>query len=265
MFIHIYWDISPEIIDFGFATLRWYGLLFAIAFLVAHSILSKIFVLEKYPLKDLDSLTIYIAIGTIAGARLGHCIFYEPDIYLPDPLRIFKIWEGGLASHGAAIGILLAAYYYCRNFPRYDYFWLLDRLVITISLAGFFIRLGNLMNSEIIGIPTDLPWAFIFANIDMIPRHPAQLYEAASCLFLFFTLRFIYYKRKEETPEGSLLGIFMLVVFSLRFFFEFFKEDQVRFEEDLTFNMGQILSIPMIIVGFIILLGSYKIIKLKLN
>jgi phosphatidylglycerol---prolipoprotein diacylglyceryl transferase len=265
MLAFIYWDVSPEIVDLGFIALRWYGILFALAFLAAHNILTRVYRIEKCPLQDLESFTIYVIIATIAGARLGHCLFYEPEKFLPHPLEIFKIWEGGLASHGAAIGILFGVYYYSRKNPRYNYLWLLDRIVITIALAGCFIRIGNLMNSEIIGKPSTVSWAFIFKNVDNFPRHPAQLYESITCLILFLVLLAFYNKKRERTTEGSLFGIFMTVVFTLRFLFEFLKENQVEFESSLSLNMGQILSIPLVFIGLATLLNAYKIINFRLN
>jgi prolipoprotein diacylglyceryl transferase len=251
---YIIWDVSPEILDTEYFSIRWYGLLFALGFLIGQQILIHIFRKEGKPESDVETLTVYMVLATIIGARLGHCLFYEPEYYLSNPLEILKIWKGGLASHGATIGILFALWLYARKKKDQSYLWVVDRIVITVALAGCCIRLGNLMNSEIIGLPTDVPWAFVFTAVDQQPRHPAQLYEAISCLILFFFLFWYWKLKKEKTPEGSLLGIFLIYIFGLRFFYEFLKEDQVAFEKDLVLNMGQWLSIPAVIAGIIVLL-----------
>jgi prolipoprotein diacylglyceryl transferase len=198
------------------------------------------------------------------GARLGHCFFYDPEYYLSNPLKILAVWEGGLASHGAAFGILFGLWLYARQKADQSYLWVVDRIVIVVALGGCFIRLGNLMNSEIVGSPTDLPWAFVFHNAGslapmerLVPRHPSQLYESISCLVLFFMLYAIYLKKKAFIPEGRLLGIFLIYVFGLRFFYEFIKENQVAFEEGMTLNMGQLLSIPLVLAGIWLLYRSY--------
>jgi len=205
----ITWDVSPEILDTEYFSIRWYGLLFALGFLLGQQILIYIFKKEGKPESDVEVLTVYMVLSTIIGARLGHCFFYEPEYYLENPLKILKIWEGGLASHGATIGILFALWLYARKKKDQSYLWVVDRIVITVALAGCLIRLGNLMNSEIIGKPTDVPWAFIFTAVDDKPRHPAQLYEAISCFILFGFLFWLWNRRKAKTPEGSLLGILL--------------------------------------------------------
>ncbi len=251
---YITWDVSPEILDTEYFSIRWYGLLFALGFLIGQQILIHIFRKEGKPESDVETLTVYMVLSTIIGARLGHCLFYEPDYYLSNPIEILKIWKGGLASHGATIGILFALWLYARKKKDQSYLWVVDRIVITVALAGCCIRLGNLMNSEIIGLPSDVPWAFVFTAVDQLPRHPAQLYEAISCLILFFFLFWYWKRKKEKTPEGSLLGIFLIYIFGLRFFYEFLKEDQVDFEKNLVLNMGQWLSIPAVLGGIIVLL-----------
>jgi prolipoprotein diacylglyceryl transferase len=251
---YITWDVSPEILDTEYFSIRWYGLLFALGFLLGQQILIYIFKKEGKPASDVEVLTVYMVLSTIIGARLGHCLFYEPEYYLANPLKILKIWEGGLASHGATIGILFALWLYARKKKDQSYLWVVDRIVITVALAGGLIRLGNLMNSEIIGKPTDVPWAFVFTSVDNQPRHPAQLYEAISCFILFGFLFWLWNRRKAKTPEGSLLGIFLIYVFGLRFFYEFLKENQVKFEDQLPLNMGQWLSIPAVLAGIFVLL-----------
>jgi len=246
---YIDWSIAPEIFSLSFLTLRWYGLLFAAGFVIGFRIMEWIFRIENYDIKILDNLTMTMVLSTVIGARLGHCLFYSPEYYLSNPIEILKIWEGGLASHGAGFGIILGLYIFVKRFPQFSFLWILDRIVITIALAGMFIRLGNLMNSEILGIPSDLPWAFIFHNIDEIPRHPAQLYESIAYLFIFIFLFFKYKKEKAEIRSGFLFGSFLMGIFGVRFFLEFLKENQVGFEETMFLNMGQILSIPFFLIG----------------
>ena len=264
----INWDVAPHIfkLDNGFE-IRWYGLLFASAFLIGQSVMLRIFRVEGKPEQDLESLTLYMVISTVVGARLGHCLFYDPEYYFSDPIRILKIYEGGLASHGGAAGILSGLWLFARN-KSYSYMWILDRIVIVVALGGAFIRFGNLMNSEIVGLPTDLPWAFVFENSislspeeRLIPRHPAQLYESISCLILFVFLYLRYWNWKDSLPKGRFLGIFLIYVFGLRIFYEFLKENQVEFESGLQaslgLNMGQILSIPLVLVGIYITAKSF--------
>jgi len=365
----IIWDVAPEIFTipefsiFGFTfgplAPRWYGLLFAAGFLIGQQIFIKIYKIEGKSEKQVETLTIYMIFATIIGARLGHCIFYEPNDFFWEPAKLIKIlyiWEGGLASHGAGIAILVALFIYCVKYPNEKYIKVLDRVAIIVALAACFIRFGNLMNSEIIGIPTSVSQGFVFAHsttsnleesaqitnvkirengtdstfdgkfllgVDIrmkvksigtgnmlelaetkikeeirrereygehlilsrapgsvlvgeegrngtdviikawaIPRHPSQLYESISSLFLFLLLGSLYIRFKANTPEGLLFGIFMIWIFTLRFFYEFLKENQVAFENDMTLNMGQILSIPMIIIGIIVLVRSFMLKKL---
>jgi prolipoprotein diacylglyceryl transferase len=255
----ITWDISPEIFDTKYFTIRWYGLLFALGFLIGQQILFHIFRKEGKPESDVETLTVYMVIATVIGARLGHVLFYEPAEYLRNPIDILKIWEGGLASHGATIGILFALYLYARKKKDQTYLWVVDRIVITVAFAGMLIRLGNLMNSEIYGHETSLPWGFIFVlRGETVPRHPTQIYEALFCLVLFIGLFAIWKKRKSAIPDGLLLGTFLVTLFTFRFLVEFLKEPQVEFEETMLLNMGQILSIPAVIAGIYILLIAQK-------
>lgn len=350
----IIWDIDPEIFSIGSFSIRWYGVLFASGFIIGQQIMINMFKREGKKESDVELLTFYMVISTIIGARLGHCLFYQPDIYLADPIKILKIWEGGLASHGATVGILFALWLYAKKRPDQSYLWILDRIVITIALAGCFIRLGNLMNSEIIGKPSDVPFAFQFVNpalgqleeldfvedahventgndtivdgityrevnmtidfetpqteeklakdiinkgvmpylstpryysikehikvfntqptinleyktgqiqsatfaIYTIPRHAAQLYESLSCLVLFIISMIIYNKKGADLPTGQIFSIFLIWIFGLRFIYEFLKENQVAFEDELAFNMGQYLSIPLVIIGIWLLFRS---------
>lgn len=244
----IHWNVNPEIISGSFIAVRWYGLLFALSFIVGYFIMFKIFKHENLTQKTLDTLSTYMVIATIIGARLGHVLFYEPASYLKNPLDILKIWEGGLASHGAAIGILLALYMFSKR-EKKSYHWILDRIVIVVALAGFFIRMGNLMNSEIYGKPSFLPWAFIFVRDDLIPRHPTQIYEGLSYLLSFFILYKLYWKANGKPRPWMLFGLFLIFIFGTRFFIEFLKEPQVGFESGMFLNMGQWLSIPFILTG----------------
>ncbi|WP_191907004.1 prolipoprotein diacylglyceryl transferase [Adhaeribacter soli] len=267
---YITWNVDPEIFSLGPLSIRWYGLLFALGFVLGQRILSKIYVAEGRTEKDVDIITLYMIIGTVLGARLGHCLFYEPEYYLSNPIEILKIWEGGLASHGATVGILLALYLFARKY-QFNYLWVLDRIVIVVALGGALIRLGNLMNSEIIGKVTDVPWAFKFVrNHEIIngvaanlqPRHPAQLYESISTFILFLLTYWLWSKRKALTPNGSIFGFFVVVLFTLRFLYEFLKENQVNKEDYLLqtigMNIGQLLSVPLVIIGIIIWVRAYK-------
>jgi len=252
------WDVNPEIFRIGSFAVRWYGLLFASSFLFGYIILSRIFKNENLQEAVLDRLTVYMAVGVIVGARLGHCLFYEPEYYFSHPFEILKIWHGGLASHGASIGILVALWLFVRK-EKKDYTWVIDRIAIVVALSGFFIRMGNLMNSEIYGVETTVPWGFVFLrNGESAPKHPTQIYEALSYLLIFILLHRIYWRKKGEHIQGLLISLTLILIFTFRFFVEFLKEDQVAFESSMKLNMGQLLSIPFIIAGFIWLYFSLK-------
>jgi phosphatidylglycerol:prolipoprotein diacylglycerol transferase len=245
------WDVNPEIFRIGPVAIRWYGLLFASSFLFGYIIMNRIFKNENLPQSVLDRLTVYMAIGTVVGARLGHVLFYEPQYYLSHPLEILKIYKGGLASHGAAIGILIAIWIFARQ-QKKDYTWVIDRIAIVVALSGFFIRMGNLMNSEIYGVETTLPWGFVFLQKgETVPKHPTQIYEALVYLGIFILLYRIYWKNKGEHIQGLLISLTLILIFTARFFIEFLKEDQVAFESGMKLNMGQLLSIPFVIAGFV--------------
>lgn len=262
-FGHIVWRASPLIHDFGVFKLTWYGFLFASSFLVGSFLLRRIFRMEQVSLEWVDRLTLYLIPATVLGARLGHCLFYDWAYYSRHPLEIlFAFPWAGLASHGATLAILLAVWLFCRA-HRFDYLWLLDRLAVVIApgLAG--IRLGNLLNSEIIGRETTVPWAFRFARYNEIHqlhttiptqlRHPTQIYEALFYLLLFVLLYGLWQKYQQQTPRGLLVGLFVTLLFSFRFLVEFLKENQVSFESQLPLNMGQLLSIPLVLAGLWIL------------
>ena len=252
------WDIDPEIFKMGSFAPRYYGLLFATGFLVGYQIMKNIFLKAGYKEEDLSSLLMHMMLGTIIGARLGHCLFYEPAYYLSNPLEILFIWKGGLASHGGSLGILVSSLLYKRKHPEQAYMWLADRLALGIAFTAGCIRLGNFFNSEIIGKATDLPWAIVFARIDQQPRHPSMLYESASYFAIFAILMLIYNRKKEEVREGLMLGILIAGAFAARFFIEFTKENQVAFESDMFLNMGQLLSIPFVLSGLLLISGKYK-------
>lgn len=259
VFDFITWSVDPDIftipgIDWP---LRWYGLMWALGLILSQQIMYHIFKAEGKPSKDVDTLTLYIILATLIGARLGHFLFYDPSVFLTDPLQIILPPYAGLASHGAAIGILTGLYLFCRKL-KYNYLWMVDRLVIVVCITGAFVRLGNLMNSEILGKPTDVPWAFVFTHVDNVPRHPAQLYECIYCIMLFGLLFYIWKYRRYLVRNGFIFGVFLVVLWSLRFVDEFFKEVQEPFEEDLVLNMGQILSIPFVVIGIVILISTWR-------
>jgi len=354
--LFILWDTVPEIWPNSSIPVRWYGLFFAAAFFLGQIVITKIFKAEGKSESDVDALTYYMIAATVIGARLGHCLFYQPDYYLSNPIEILKIWEGGLASHGATVGIIVAMWLYSRKRPDQSWLWILDRIVIVVALGGSFIRMGNLMNSEIVGKPSDLPWSMIFVNpfetrvlameedriekfqivkaegdtliagqkyyplnLDFVfgrdkmegssvqaliystipnaveasngdekhiffdptiaqaregfsedgkrtlrirafglPRHPAMVYEAISNFILFILLYMIWDKKRAQLPEGRLFALFVVLLFTIRFFYEFLKENQVSFESDLPLNMGQFLSIPMVLAGILLLIRTYK-------
>ena len=275
--LSITWDVDPWLIRFSDSFgIRWYGVLFACAFLFGYIIFNRVFFKkEGLSTEKLDQLTLYIALGTVIGARLGHCLFYDASYYLSHPFEILQIWKGGLASHGASIGILVALYLYIRK-NKMSFLWLIDRIGVVTALGGFFIRLGNLMNSEIYGHPTTLPWGFRFMRDNKtftdphtgeilgknLACHPTQLYEAFSYLLLFFVLFYVIQKYGEKLKEGVIFGWFLIVLFTSRFLIEFLKFEQSEFELNMIYkfhiNMGQALSIPFIILGIAILLWVRK-------
>lgn len=259
----INWAPSPEIFSIGPIHIRYYSVLFVSGFIIGYYIFVKFFRREGLPVEILDVLLYTLLGSAVIGARLGHCLFYEPEYYLARPLEILKVWEGGLASHGGAIAILIAIWYYVKKYGRkydFDYMWLMDRIGVATALAGALIRLGNLMNSEIYGNPTDLPWGFVFLlRGETLPKHPTQLYEAIAYLVTFAVLMLLYFKALPKLKKGTLFGLFLIGIFGARFFIEFVKEPQVAFEQGMTLNMGQWLSIPFVIAGVAIMYwGIFK-------
>ena len=258
MLNYITWDANPILID-SFVQVRWYGLMFAIGFWIGYNIMYKIFRHEGAPERWLGILFLWVAAGTVIGARLGHVFFYEWDYYSMHPSKILAIWEGGLASHGGTIGIMIAVILFSIITTRRNPLWTFDRLVIPIALVGAMIRFGNLMNSEIYGHPTTLPWGFIFVRgheYPGLPCHPTQLYESACYLALFVLLMWMYWKKNAERRPGLILGVFFTMLFSCRFLIEFVKNPQVGFEANMTLNMGQLLSIPFIFIGIGLIIYS---------
>lgn len=244
---------GPSFEQLGPIQIRWYGALFAAAFLIGYFIGRKLFRDAGKDVALADRLLTYIVVATIIGARLGHVIFYDFDYYIRNIQEVLFIWQGGLASHGATIGILLALWLFIRKHPEIPFFWLTDRLSIPVILGGAFIRLGNFFNSEIYGLPTEVPWAVIFARIDTLPRHPSMLYEAIFCIIIFVVLIALYLYYRKHPPEGLLTGVFMIILFTSRFFIEYTKVEQAPFTETWAFGMGQLLSLPFIIFGIWVL------------
>ena len=273
----IKWDFNPEIIE-GYPTPNYYGLLFVSGLIIGFFVIRKMFRKERVPDAKLDKLLIYVIIATIVGARLGHVLFYGPyhdsvdhcgnhqEGYFDHPLSIFKIWEGGLASHGGAIALLFALWLYSKRQSHQHVLWILDRISAPIAIAGTFIRLGNLVNSEIAGDPTNLPWAFSFpryyneqiCNYDPTPRHPTQIYEALAYLSIFILLMFLYWKKDWWKIRGRIFGVFLVTLWTARFLIEFVKQGQTERDDLWVLNTGQILSIPLIILGFYLLFRKRK-------
>ena len=256
----IHWNVNPEIFGLGPLSIRWYGLLFAAGFLIGYHIVERMFKYENENLKWLDSLFIYLIVATIIGARLGHVFFYGWDYYSQNPGEILMVWHGGLASHGGAIGILIAMYLYSKFVTKRSMLWTLDRVVVPTALVATMIRTGNLMNSEIYGVQTDLPWGFIFERMgETVPKHPTQIYEALAYLVSFGILMYLYWKTNARKKQGLILGAFFILIFTARFFIEFVKEDQEAFEATMTLNMGQWLSIPFVLFGVFLVIRALKL------
>jgi prolipoprotein diacylglyceryl transferase len=260
MLSYIIWNVRPEVFSF-ISVPRWYGVLWAVGIFLGIFVAGYIFRIEKRQQKELDELTLFLLVGTLVGARLGHILFYDPMHYWQHPIEILPVsltpsfhFTGlaGLASHGGGVGLITAVFLFSRR-KRIDFLWLLDRIAVVVPLCGAFIRLGNLMNSEMIGIPSNRPWAFIFTDIDNVPRHPAQLYEAIYCFFLFGLMFYLWRSKRCYWKSGMLFGVMVSILFSLRFIDEFFKENQESFESSMLLNMGQILSIPFILTGLLLI------------
>ncbi len=271
----INWNPDPELFRILGFPIRYYGLLWVAGLVLAYFVVRYQYRDKKIPEALFDPLFLYCFLGVLIGARLGHCLFYEPEYYLQNwttfvemILPIRKIpnegWKlvgySGLASHGGVLGMLIGFWFYCRK-TKLKYIDVLDMIAVAAPLTSFFIRMANLMNSEIIGKATDVPWAFVFHRIDEVPRHPAQLYEALAYLLLFFVMVILYKKFSKKLKQGFFFGLCLAYIFTFRFFIEFLKENQVDFEAGMTLNMGQWLSVPLIIIGFYFMLRPVKKIK----
>ena len=289
---YITWNVDPVLFHLGSLQVRWYGLLWALGFLFGYFIMKRIYQREKMAEDALDKLLIYMLVSTVVGARLGHCLFYEPDYYLSNPLKILALWEGGLASHGGAIGILIGLWLYMRNYNKskkekndlqhINYIWILDRIVVAVCLVGALIRVGNVMNHEIYGTPTSLPWGFVFLRgseqfcgtfdnytpcfawdapcppSEWLPCHPTGLYEAFFCLVAMGILLWMYYKHDlGHKQPGLMFGTFLVIIFGSRICIEFLKNVQVEFERNMVFDMGQWLSVPFVLIGIGMIVWSF--------
>lgn len=279
---YITWNADPVLFSLGSLQVRWYGLFWALGFLLGYLLMRKVYRREKMTDDSLDKLLIYMLVSTIIGARLGHCLFYEPEYYLSHPLKILAVWEGGLASHGGAIGILIGLFIYARKVKK-PYLWILDRIVIAVCLVGALIRCGNVMNHEIYGTPTSLPWGFVFMRgaeqfcgtfdnyslctswgdccppSEWLPCHPTGLYEAFFCLVAMGILLWMYFKRDLGNKQpGVMFSVFLIIIFGSRICIEFLKNVQVEFENNMLFDMGQWLSVPFVIAGIVIWIWSAR-------
>jgi prolipoprotein diacylglyceryl transferase len=272
---YIHWNPDPEIINIFGISIRYYGLLFVSGLILCIYILGWIYKRENLPSENLEKLSIYGMIGILAGARLGHCLFYEPSYYLSHPLEMILpitfppdggikfIGYQGLASHGGVLGLLIALYFYSRK-TKHPMIDTIDLIGVVSGVSFGFIRLGNFMNSEIIGIPTTKPWGVIFERVDDLPRHPTQLYEAISYFIIFTIMMILYKKMRDRLKNGFFFGLASVLFFTARIMIEFVKENQVGFENKMTFNMGQLLSFPYIVVGIgFIIYGLWKTKKLS--
>lgn len=264
-FLAINWNPNPVILELGNLQLRWYSLLFMSGFIIGWYLFKWFSKKEKLDLSYMDPLLVTLIVATLVGARLGHCIFYQPDYYLASWKGFFEIfmpWKGGLASHGGAIALLIAMWWFTKSKGKkygFDFMWMMDRLCITVAFAGCMIRLGNLMNSEIYGDVTNLPWGFVFErNGETLAKHPTQIYEALSYLILGLVLVWVYKHKLDKVYRGFFFGAFLIGCFGMRFLIEFIKEPQVGFEETMVLNMGQLLSVPFVIAGVAIVVYSFK-------
>jgi len=283
---YITWNADPVLFTIGSMQVRWYGLCWAVGFLFGYLLLGRVYKREKMSSDSLDRVLMYMLVSTVIGARIGHCYFYEPEFYLSHPLNVLKIWEGGLSSHGGGIGILIGLYFYAKK-EKKTYLWIMDRIVIPVCLVGSFIRFGNLMNSEIYGTPTSLPWGFKFMRgyeqfcgtfdnyfectaqnccppDQWLPCHPTALYEITSLLIMMGVLLWLYFKKDMAFKyPGFMFGLFLVVIFGCRILIEFLKNVQVDFERNMLFDMGQWLSLPFVVAGIILMVMSF--VKAKKN
>ena len=269
MLSDITWTADPAIFTIGSKEIRWYSLMFIIGFGIGYKIVERMWRRESINPKWIDPLLYYTLIGTVVGARLGHCLFYDPGYYLSHPIEILKVWEGGLASHGGVLGIIVAIYFYSKYVSRQSMLWTFDKLVVPTGLVAALIRIGNLINHEVYGLPTDRPWGFRFIEnlhawrqgaepIFSAPSHPTQIYEAVCYLLTFVLCMWLYFKKDAWKKEGLIFGIFMICIFTARFFIEFLKNNQEDFEAAMPINMGQCLSIPFIVTGIYFVVRAWR-------
>lgn len=257
------WNLDPEIVNlFGIFSLRYYSLFFVVGLLLGLRVVKRLWIQDKWNVQELEKLTIWVFLATMIGARLGHCLFYDPVYYLSHPMEMllpFNFDGGkfnftgylGLASHGGILAVFLTIWAFSRR-SNYSVFSLLDKISIGGALTGVFIRLANFMNSEILGKATNSNYGVVFKRVDEVLRHPAQLYEAIAYFIIFLIIYKVYQERRNKAA-GFVFGLFFVLLFSARFFIEFFKENQVDFEAGMALNMGQWLSIPFVILGLVIM------------
>ena len=266
------WDVHPTLFTIGPVEVRYYGLMWALGFIISAYIISNIMKREGYPEKTFDSFFWYALLSTVIGSRLGHCLFYAPGYYLTHPIEILYIHQGGMASHGAAVGLLVGLWLFSRK-NKIPYIWSLDRIGILVAISGALVRIGNFMNSEIFGRPTSLPWGveFVLSNewntlYKGLPCHPTQLYEALAYLIIFVVFLWLYYRKNlAQRRPGAMFGIFLIALFGIRFLIEFIENPQEDFEVGMILNMGQLLSIPFIVAGCVLLYRAYRAPEKKLE
>lgn len=262
-FLYILWNPGEVALHLGSFAIRWYSLCWLVGLLSGYFMVKWLFKHQKISDEKFEPLFIYCFVGILVGARLGHCLFYQPDYYLSSgqhfiemllPIKFFAngdwkfVGYEGLASHGGTLGLMFALWLYCRNM-KMPLWTVLDNIAIATPIVACCIRLGNLMNSEIIGRPTDVPWAFIFQRVDDLPRHPGQLYEAIAYFLMMFVGWYFYRSGKKEVGKGFFFGLCLTMIFTFRFFIEYTKDIQETFEQGMLFNMGQLLSVPLIALG----------------
>ncbi len=259
LFLTVMWNFDPVFFRIGSVEIRYYGVMWAIGFAISMWLFIRFVKREGYPDKVFDSIFWFGTLSTIIGARLGHCLFYETDYYLTNPIQILNIRQGGLASHGAAIGLLIGLWLFSRK-NKMPYLWSLDRIMIAVAITGAIVRLGNLFNSEIYGIETSAPWGFVFLRAgETVPKHPTQIYEAICYLITFFILLWLYFGRDlARKRPGFMFGLGVFLIFISRFFIEYIKNPQEEFELNMSLLMGQWLSIPFILLGIVMMVWALR-------
>jgi len=253
---YLVWDVDPTIFHFGPLQLRWYGLLFVGSFFIGLALLQWIYRREGKNPEILENFLLYVIAGAVIGARLMHCFAYEPDYYLSHPLEILYVWKGGLASHGGMLGVIVALYLFAKRYGE-DFVWLLSRTAIPGMISAAFVRIGNFFNSEILGLPTEKPWAVIFARVDHLPRHPVQLYEASAYLVILGILLWVYRRAAFDFATKILPGMFLALLFGARFLLEYTKTEQADYTTGIALTVGQMLSLPFVLLGLAWILWAY--------